>query len=70
MFSCCQGTASEATLVALLAARTRKLAEVDPEGCFEGLIDKLVCYCSQEVSNHQPELPECTASCSLYTPNW
>ncbi|XP_067941522.1 aromatic-L-amino-acid decarboxylase-like [Watersipora subatra] len=43
-----QSTASDATLVALLAARTQKLKEVDPSKEFLGLIDKLVCYASDQ----------------------
>ncbi|KAF6036397.1 DDC [Bugula neritina] len=42
-----QGTASEATLVALLAARSKKLDQIDPKKEFLGLIDKLVCYTSE-----------------------
>ena len=44
-----QGTASEATLIALLAARTKKLEELSINGNTDGLIDKLVCYSSELV---------------------
>lgn len=50
-----QGTASEATLVALLAARNKafhKLHQQFPEMCdddIRGHVTKLVCYCSDQV---------------------
>lgn len=49
-----QGTASEATLVALLSARSQRLHQIlgdkfshSPD---EGIISKMVAYCSAQVS--------------------
>ena len=50
-----QGTASEATLVGLLAARSKvlqRLKQEDPSLLEKGGISKLVCYSSDQVSVH------------------
>lgn len=52
-FSLIQGTASEATLVALLAARTkvtRHLQAASPELTQAAIMEKLVAYASDQVS--------------------
>ena len=46
---CNQGSASETTLMTISAARARKLKAVDPLNETTGLIDKLVCYASDQV---------------------
>lgn len=48
-----QGTASEATLVALLGAKARKIRQVKeqhPDWTENEIISKLVAYCSSEYS--------------------
>ncbi len=52
-FHCEQGTASEATLVALLAARSKMVAKMkkeSPEMEDGEILCKLVCYTSDQVS--------------------
>jgi len=50
-----QTTASEATLVCLLAARTRAIRDVqenDPDCLATEINSRLVAYCSDQVCNH------------------
>ena len=54
-----QGTASEATLVALLAARSKIIAhlkEKDVTASDAEIMSKLVCYCSDQVCIYFKEL--------------
>ena len=62
-----QGSASECTLVTLLAARAaalRKLKEKYPDEEDGVLLSKLVAYCSKQVRNssHYSHFIECTSS--------